>query len=117
MKNVGVILIARSSEKLLKIRKRKELKMREEYKKEEKVIEQTEQEKDMEIMKSLMKTKRELENANKNFEYAEEELIDYYTYQIKANQSKLDYLVKKAKNQKLVRNMLEAIEMEQGNAS
>lgn len=91
--------------------------MREEYKKEEKVIEQTEQEKDMEIMKSLMKTKRELENANKNFEYAEEELIDYYTYQIKANQSKLDYLVKKAKNQKLVRNMLEAIEMEQGNAS
>ena len=79
--------------------------MREEYKKEEKVIEQTEQEKDMEIMKSLMKTKRELENANKNFEYAEEELIDYYTYQIKANQSKLDYLVKKAKNQKLVRNM------------
>ena len=117
MKNVEVILIARFSGKLLKIRKRKELKMREEYKKEEKVIEQTEQEKDMEIMKSLMKTKRELENANKNFEYAEEELIDYYTYQIKANQSKLDYLVKKAKNQKLVRNMLEAIEMEQGNAS
>ena len=91
--------------------------MRKKKKKEEKVIEQTEQEKDMEIMKSLMKTKRELENANKNFEYAEEELIDYYTYQIKANQSKLDYLVKKAKNQKLVRNMLEAIEMEQGNAS
>lgn len=117
MKNVGVILIANFSGKLLKIRKRKELKMREEYKKEEKVIEQTEQEKDMEIMKSLMKTKRELETANKNFEYAEEELIDYYTYQIKANQSKLDYLVKKAKDQKLVRNMLEAIEMEQGNAS
>ena len=117
MKLVEEILIARSTKKLLKIRKGKELKMREEYKKEERVIEQTEQEKDMEIMKSLMKTKRELENANKNFEYAEEELIDYYTYQIKANQSKLDYLVKKAKNQKLVRNMLEAIEMEQGNAS
>lgn len=91
--------------------------MREEYKKEEKVIEKTEKQKDMEIMESLMKTKIELETANKNFEYAEEELIDYYTYQIKANQSKLDYLVKKAKNQKLVRNMLEAIEMEQGNAS
>lgn len=33
MKNVGVILIANFSGKLLKIRKRKELKMREEYKK------------------------------------------------------------------------------------
>ncbi len=34
---------------------------------------------------------------NKNFESAKEELIDYYAYQIKANQAKLDYLIKLAK--------------------
>ena len=34
---------------------------------------------------------------NQNFESATEGLIDYYVYQIKANQSKLDYLIKLAK--------------------
>ena len=32
-----------------------------------------------------------------NFEYAKGDLVDYYTYQIKANQAKLDYLIKLAK--------------------
>ena len=49
----------------------------------------------MELLVSIMKSKRELDAANRNFEYAESELIDYYTYQIKAMRSKLDYLVKK----------------------
>ena len=38
-----------------------------------------------------------LKNARCNFEYAEDDMIDYYTYQIKAHQSKLDYLIKIAK--------------------
>ena len=47
----------------------------------------------------VIKTKRELENASKNFDIAEEELIDYYSYQIKANKAKLSYLMKQAKEQ------------------
>lgn len=52
---------------------------------------------DFELVKNVIKTKRELEIASKNFEVAEEELIDYYSYQIKANKAKLSYLIKEAK--------------------
>lgn len=71
--------------------------MQEEYKREEKLVEKTEMEKEIELIKSIIKTREELKSDNKNFEYAKEELIDYYTYQIKANQAKLDYLIKLAK--------------------
>lgn len=54
---------------------------------------------DLELIKSVIKTKRELENASKNFDIAEAELIDYYVYQIKANKAKLSYLMKQAKEQ------------------
>ena len=49
-----------------------------------------------------MKTKRELNVARQNFEYAQGDLIDYYSYQIKANQSKLDYLIKLAKKKGII---------------
>jgi len=52
---------------------------------------------DLELIKSLIKTKRELEIADRNFDIAEAELIDYYSYQIKANKAKLSYLIKEAK--------------------
>ena len=52
---------------------------------------------DLEFIKSVIKTKRELEIASKNFDIAEAELIDYYSYQIKANKAKLSYLIKEAK--------------------
>lgn len=71
--------------------------MQEIYIREEKVFEKSEIEKEKELVKDIIKTKRELEFANKNFEFAEEDLIDYYIYQIKANQSKLDYLIRLAK--------------------
>ncbi len=71
--------------------------MQEEYKKEEKIADKTELEKEVELIRTIIKTREELKNNNKNFEYAKEELIDYYTYQIKANQAKLDYLIKLAK--------------------
>ena len=57
----------------------------------------TEKEKEAELLVSILKAKKDLENANKNYEYAEGNLIDYYLYEIKANQSKLDYLIKVAK--------------------
>lgn len=74
----------------------------EEYIKESKIIERSKEELDVELIKSIMKAKKELESANKNYEYADGELIDYYLYQIKANQSKLNYLLKKAKRNGLI---------------
>ena len=53
--------------------------------------------KQLELIKSIIETNRDLKAANKNFESAEEELIDYYSYQIKANKAKLDYLIKQVK--------------------
>ena len=49
-----------------------------------------------------METREKLKNARNNFEYAEDDMIDYYIYQIKANQSKLDYLIKVAKRKGVI---------------
>ena len=38
--------------------------------------------KETELLKSIIIAKQELAVANKNFEGAEEDLIDYYSYQI-----------------------------------
>ncbi len=83
----------------------------EEYKKETKVFDKSNQEKEIELMVSIIKTKKELEVANLNFEYAQEDLIDYYTYQIKAMRAKFDYLVKKAKQKGLALDMIDQIEL------
>ena len=69
----------------------------EEYKKEIQIVERNEFEKESDLIKIISKTKEELKNANKNFEFADSDLIDYYIYQIKANQAKLNYLIKVAK--------------------
>lgn len=52
---------------------------------------------DFELVDCIIKTKRELDVANKNFEQADGELVDYYSYQIKASKAKLDYLIRKVK--------------------
>lgn len=67
------------------------------YIREEKIMEKTEIEKEIELIRTIIKTREELKAANRNFEYAQDDLVDYYTYQIKANQAKLDYLIKLAK--------------------
>ncbi len=71
--------------------------MQNEYVREEKIIEKTELDKEIELIRSIIKTREELKMDNKNFEYAQDDLVDYYSYQIKANQAKLDYLIKMAK--------------------
>ena len=71
--------------------------MQDEYIREEKIIERTEFEKEIELIRCIIKTREELKLANKNFEYAKEGLVDYYVYEIKANQAKLDYLIRLAK--------------------
>ncbi len=83
----------------------------EDYIKETKILEKSDKEKEVELMISIMKAKKELDEACKNFEYAEEDLIDYYTYQIKACRAKFDYLVKQAKSQGLALDMIEQIQI------
>jgi hypothetical protein len=68
--------------------------------------------KEEELIKSIIKTKTELASAIKNFEYAEDELIDFYAYQIKANQAKLNYLIKKVKEKGMALDMIDAIKFE-----
>ena len=61
------------------------------------IKDKNELEKEKELIKNIVETREALKNNNRNFEFAESELIDYYIYQIKANQAKLDYLLKLAK--------------------
>ena len=63
------------------------------------------------LIKSIIQTREDLQNANRNYEFAEEELIDYYLYQIKAVQSKYNYLLRKAKQSKLLVTMVDEIEI------
>lgn len=72
------------------------------YVRESKIIDKTDEEKSLDLVKSLIKTKMDLELASKNFEFAEGELVDYYAYQIKANQAKINYLLKKIKKRGLI---------------
>ena len=81
--------------------------MEEEYQKDYKIKEFSEQDKDEEIIRNLMNAKLELDTAMNNFEFAEADLIDYFAYQIKANQSKVDYLLSKAKKRGIILNMIE----------
>lgn len=83
--------------------------MSEEYIREEKIRDKSDEEKDLELIVNVIKTKKELNEAHKNFEYAEEGLIDYYSYQIKANQAKLDYLMKKARKKGIAVDMINEI--------
>ena len=76
--------------------------MQEEYLLEKMVKGKTDKEKEVELIQTIIETKEILKVARSNFEYAEDELIDYYTYQIKAHQSKLDYLIKIAKSKGIV---------------
>lgn len=66
-------------------------------------------EKEEELIRNIIITRKELKNADKNFEYAEDELVDYYIYQMKANQAKLNYLIKVAKMKGITVDMINDI--------
>ena len=83
--------------------------MQEEYLLEKMVKGKSDKEKEIELMQTIIETKEMLKIARSNFEYAEDDLIDYYTYQIKANQSKLEYLIKIAKRNGLVLSRINEI--------
>ena len=72
--------------------------MYEEFVKEFNLKDKTREELNTILVQSIIKTNKDFQSARNNYEFAEGELIDYYLYQIKANQSKLNYLIKKSKN-------------------
>lgn len=85
--------------------------MNEEYVKESKIIEKTEEEMQIELVKAIIETKKQLDFATKNFEFADGDLIDYYIYEIKANRAKLDYLMKKAKSKSMTLDMVNELKI------
>ena len=85
--------------------------MEDEYIKIQKIKDITQKQKEEELIKCVMKTKLELEVARNNYEYAEDELIDYFAYQIKANQAKLDYLLGRVKKRGIILDLATKIEL------
>lgn len=86
--------------------------MQEEYIKEEKkIISKTDKEYNAILIQSMINTYNNLEVAQKNYEFAEGEMIDYYLYEIKANQAKLNYLIKKSKKNGIVLSQIEKIKI------
>lgn len=54
------------------------------------------------LINNLKNAQAEFETAVSNYEFAEEpELVDYYTYKIKATQTRYQYLLKKVKERGL----------------
>lgn len=68
-----------------------------------------EREKEIELIKNIINTRREIKNVDKNFEYAQDDLVDYYIYEMKANQAKLNYLIKVAKMKGITVDMINDI--------
>ena len=85
--------------------------MNEGFIKETEIEEKTDEQRKIDLIKNIIRTKTELKIANKNFEYAEDEMIDYYSYQIKAIQAKLNYLIKAAKKQEIVLDVIDEAEI------
>lgn len=84
--------------------------MQEEYIKEKKVIDKSREEMNKMLIQSIINTNSCIEVAQKNYEFAEGEMIDYYLYEIKANQSKLNYLIKKSKKNGIELSRIEKLQ-------
>lgn len=83
----------------------------ENYVRENRIKDKNEEEQKRELIKSILETKSIIKTARNNYDYAEEELIDYYLYMIKAYQSKLNYLIKKAKKNGIILDRLQDLEI------
>ena len=72
-----------------------------EYVKEVQISELDDSQKNRDLLKNIKIVKETLNNMYNNLQYADGDLIDYFTYQIKAEESKYDYLIKQAKEKKI----------------
>ena len=80
------------------------------YIKDEKSIGYTEIEYNEMLIQGILSSYNDIKNARNNYEYAEGELIDYYLYIIKANQSKINYLIKLGKKNGIQLDRIKKIE-------
>lgn len=72
--------------------------MREEFIKETKIVDKSEEEKEMDLYQEIEVSKKKLKAYYENLNFASGNLIDYYTYQIKAEEAKFSYLMKEIRN-------------------
>ncbi len=72
-----------------------------EFVKEVEISELDDSQKNRDLLKNIKIVKETLDNMYNNLQYADGDLIDYFTYQIKAEESKYDYLIKQAKEKKI----------------
>ena len=89
--------------------------MEEEYKRESIMKNITEYDREIEIIKNIINTREELKNNSKNFEFADIDLVDYYVYEMKANQAKLNHLIKLAKAKGITMDAINQIKYENYN--
>ena len=80
--------------------------MRSEFIKEFKIDDKDEKEKNNELLKSINIVKNNIKNMYNNLQYVEIDLIDYYVFQIKAEEAKYDYLIRKAKKNNITVDIL-----------
>ena len=85
--------------------------MTEEYVKEKKIVDKSKKEMNKMLIQSIINTSNNIKIAQKNYEFAEDDLIDYYLYSIKANQSKLNYLIKTSKKNGLELSRIEKLQI------
>ena len=85
--------------------------MQERFVRETNIKELQEEQKRQELLNRINESKNHLRNMYNNMQFAESDLIDYYTYQIKANRAKFDYLLKKAKENGIVIDMIDQIDI------
>lgn len=72
--------------------------MREEFIKESKILDKSDEERELDLYEEIEISKKKLKAYYENMNFATGNLIDYYTYQIKAEQAKFAYLIKEVKN-------------------
>ena len=72
--------------------------MREDFVKETKIYDKSEEEKEVDLYQEIENSKKRLRGFYENMNFASGDLIDYYAYQIKAEQAKFGYLISEVKN-------------------
>lgn len=72
--------------------------MENDFIKEVKIVERNKVDTYKELMDNIDKIKKSLERDYNNMQFVEDSnLVDYYTYKIKAEEAQYDYLIKEAK--------------------
>ncbi len=84
----------------------------EQYSRETTITEKNQKDYEKDLVRSIILTRNNLEVANRNYEYAEGELIDYYLYKIKAEKAKYNYLLRKAKQNGIILDFIKDLEIE-----